>query len=409
MKEWSRHSAAFPVAVILTGLIAACGLGNPDFDPDDSLPRLQLDPQSMVNEVVQASMPDSFGSDTVAQMRFDLTGDAHTAVQNGAVVELVFRVAGGEPEVSGWVEGTAAWVSLEIETVPTLDDSLDNWWREAWIDPLEGERLIATDGSVRFRISPVPRSTQAILRVLMIPSRLKITASIGRVLATQGNGLLLQSADSPTLIRRDTAGDQLGQVISVSPPLSLCFLDDRYYGVDSSELQYLPGSGGTWQRLAVLPWGESSAYALTTDGTDLYLIRRPHQLFSVTPHVLYRLSAEQLRNTFSFIPALLDSTVLERNGLAGGSSMGFAYWSEERHLAVPGRQDDQFGLVTFTRAGRFRKFIPMPFMEMGITFAIVGDYLFVTGAIPTWNAIMWEGRYGPLVPVERLLFRWPTP
>jgi len=409
MKEWLHHPALILFAGFLAGLIASCDLNDPDPGPDDPLPILHLNPEMLVAGILQSSTPDSFGAGTVTRVRFDLTTGTRDAIRNGAAVELVFRISEGVPAVSGWMEDTDTWESLEIETVATLDDSLDNWWREAWIDPVEGERLIGVDGSARFRISPAPRSTQTVLRVVEIPPRLKITRSIGRVVAASDNELLLQNSDTPTLIRRDIGGNKLGEITSVSPPLSLCYLGDRYFGVNSSEIRHLPDSGGTWQRLAVIPWGESSAYALTTDGTDLYLIRRPHQYDSAVPHVLYRLSVEQLLNTSSFNTALIDSSVLERNGLVGGSLIGFAYWSGERQLVVPGRQLDQFGLVTFTRAGRFRSFIPVPFLEWGITFAFVGDHLFVTGAIPTRSSIRWEGRYDPIVPGKRLLYRWRVP
>ena len=120
-------------------------------------------------------------------------------------------------------------------------------------------------------------------------------------------------------------------------------------------------------------------------------------------------SKVQLLNSKSFSAALIDSTLLERNGLLGGEAPGFAYWHDERQLVVPGRQDGLFGLVTSTRTGRFRKFIPLPFSEGGIGFAFVRDYLFVTSGDPLLSALAWTGSFTPASPSDLLLYRWPTP
>ena len=410
MKLRILPSSLFLLIVFLTAHASSCGIIDPAPGPDDPLPLLRLNPETLVSSVVQASTPDSSGSDSIAHMRFDLTSEAMDAVGNGAIVELALRVPDGQVlELTGWATDGLTLVPLEADRATAGSDSNDYWWRSAWIDPSPGQQIVTADGKVRLRVTPIPDPGQVVLRIVEISTRLRITLSAGRVLAASGNSLLLQSDAEGRLIRRNVQGDELGRIASIAAPLSLCHLDSWHYGVDERELRFLPSAGGAWQRLAALPWGNAYSYALTTDGTDLYLMRRPLQTGSEEYHVLYRLSAGVLRTTSSFSSALLDSTVLERNGLLGGGTPGLAYWTGERQLVVPGRQEDQFGLVTFTRAGRFRKFIPLPFIEGGIGFAFVEDYLFVTRGNPTLEALRWEGSFTPAVPSDWLLYRWPAP
>ncbi|MFC1629430.1 hypothetical protein ACFL3H_10035, partial [Gemmatimonadota bacterium] len=367
-------------------------------------------PALLVSWVVQTTTPDSFGSEGYAQMRFDLTTEAKDAIENGAIMELALRVPeDGAFELTSWTADNSTLVTLEAEPAGSGSGSTDYWWRSSWADPSLGQQLVTADGRIRIRVTPVPDPDQVVVRVIEVSSRLDISISPGPTLATSGNSLLLQSYTENRLIRRDVQGVELGRIGSAGAPRSICHSGSWYFGVSTTELQFLSSTGGSWERLATLPWGEASTYALTTDGTDLYLIRRPLQNSSETYQVLYRMSDETLRNTHRFAEALLDSTILERNGLLGGVMPGFAYWSEERLLVTPGRQEGNFGLVTFSRAGRFRKFIPLPFSEGGVGYAFVGDYLFVTSGNPELDALMWTGPYTPALPSDLLLYRWPIP
>ncbi len=410
MKQRTVPLSLLLLIVFLSTQASSCGLLDPEPGPDDALPLLRLNPETLVSTVVQASIPDSFGNNESAQMRFDLTTGALEAIKNGAIMELALRVPDSQTfELTGWTADGTTLVTLETRPAGSGSGSTDYWWRKSWADPSLGQQLVPTDGRVRICVTPIPEPGQVVLRVVDIPSRLRITLSPGPTLATSGNSLLLQSSGESKLIRRDVQGNELGRIGSILAPRSLCHLGSTYFGVNATELRFLTSVGGTWQRLATLPWGAQNSYALTTDGTDLYLVRRPLQQESETYQVLYRLSADGLRNTSSFSAALIDSTVLERNGLLGGVTPGFAYWQDERLLVTPGRQEGDFGLVTFTRVGRFREFIPLPFVEGGVGFAFVGDYLFVTSGNPTLDALMWTGSFTPALPSDLLLYRWPTP
>jgi len=410
MKLWTLPVLLVFLVICLTTQASSCGILNPEEDPDAILPLLRLDSEVLVAGVVQASTPDSFGNGDPATMRFDLTAEAVAALEDGAIMELVLRVPdGGTFGLAGWTADDTTLVTLETGTGTASTGGTDHWWRSAWADPDLGYRLVTNDGSVRIQVTPIPDPAQVVLRVIEIPNRLRITLSTGRTVAVSGNSLLLQSNTEGRLISRDVEGNEVGRIGSAGAPGSLCYLDSWHFGASATELRFMSSVGGTWARAATLPWGDAYSYALTTDGTDLYMLRRPLEQNSGMYHILYRLSADELLNSKSFSAALIDSTLLERNGLLGGEAPGFAYWHDERQLVVPGRQDGLFGLFTFTRTGRFRKFIPLPFSEGGIGFAFVRDYLFVTSGDPLLSALAWTGSFTPASPSDLLLYRWPTP
>ena len=92
MKLRILPSSLFLLIAFLTAQASSCGIIDPATGPDDPLPLLRLNPEMLVSSVVQASTPDSSGSDSIAYMRFDLTSEAMDAVEDGAIVELALRV-----------------------------------------------------------------------------------------------------------------------------------------------------------------------------------------------------------------------------------------------------------------------------------------------------------------------------
>ncbi len=109
MKLRILPSSLFLLIAFLTAQASSCGIIDPAPGPDDPLPLLRLNPEMLVSSVVQASTPDSSGSDSIAHMRFDLTSEAIDAVENGAIVPVQ------------WVDqGRARYVRQQLGPYQTL-------------------------------------------------------------------------------------------------------------------------------------------------------------------------------------------------------------------------------------------------------------------------------------------------
>lgn len=386
--------------------VSSCGVMDSEQDPDAILQVHRLSPASLVANVRFSSTADSTIPGSPAYLKFTLTTTVRQAVTAGAVVEAVLRLPPGDVLVEGWVEADSGWDAL-VDLTVSGTDSADVWWRDAWADRTAATRLVAGDGAVRLRATPGADPGTAFLRVVESGSGVWMEDTPGNILASYGSNLLIMEGSS--IHRWSTQGGELELVTATGQPATLCLLDDRFYGTTDTEIRQLARGGGSWARVAALPWQQHGGVSITTDGTDLYLIRYPAAGVVGTYPVLYRLSATELLNKPNFSAALLDSTTLKRNGLSWGQAPGFTYWTDERHLVVRGTQDGEFGLVTFTRAGRFRTFIPLPFEEGPVRMAFVGDYIFLTNLRPTMESLGWEQAHVPSPPAIRFLYRWRAP
>ncbi len=395
------------LSCLLAGLLlTCCGLLDPDQAPDEILPVRRLDPLLPTAGVAFSALPDSTGGSGPYVLRWTLPTTARTVLTSGGVLEAVVRAAPGiQATLEGLDPAAGTWLALAHGT-GSGPDSLDLWWTGAWSDRAAGRDLVDADGRLRLRLSAHAAPDRAIVRVLEVPAGIWTREPPGHTLATDGANLLLMG--SGTIRRWSVQGGELASLTAAGPPPSFCRTPSRYLGVTGTEIVVLGSSGGTWSRAAFLPWTDHGGVAITTDGTDLYLIRHPGLGGGDLP-MLYTLSEILLFSTHRFDRAVTDSTELRRWAMTGGVGPGLAWWSDRRVLAAPGEQDGAFGLVTFTRAGRFREFIPLPFEPGPVQLAFAGDYLFLARARPTLEAVGWSGPFTPAPPPAALLWRWRAP
>lgn len=409
-----RHpwSSRLLFVFVTLGLFSSCGVLDPPQDPDKILHIRSLSPQLLVTQELFAAAPDSGGAGTLTHLRYSLTTGARQALQTGAILEAVVRVPPGSTTLEGWVESSGTWNELLEGTVSGSDPG-DLWWRRGWTNPAAGAALLTQDNLVRLKVTPGAYSSGSILRVIEIAAGLGVYQTPTGVsaapagLASSGGGLAILGTG--IINTWSVQGEELDQVVAANPPLSFCRLGNFYYGTTASEIRRVPLSGGTWQRKAMLPWSNHGGVALAADANDLYLIRYPAGGESNQFPTLYKLSVEILVNTSSFRSATKDSATLRRNGMLGGNTAGFAWWDDEWLLVAPGSQEEEFGLVTFSRAGWFQNFIPLPFEPGSVKFAFAGDYLFVGGARPTVEALAWSPSHQPAAPGNGFIYRWSAP
>lgn len=399
-------SKSFPLLLTAFSLAVSCGLTEPLQNPDEILRIRNLNPRAIVSHEHYASEPDSTGGTDPIYLRYSLSTVENQAVEGGAIVEGVLRVPPEQIYMEGWIESTGLW-SVLVDRTEGGTDSLDIWWRKAWIEQTLSRQLISSDNRIRLRISPGTTTSTAYLRVVDSSPGLWLKSTPGSIIAASDGNLLIM--DSNSIHRWSVDGNEVDQVPSANPPSSLCRQGESYFGTTPTEIRRLPVSGGTWQIAAQLPWTVHGGTTLTAGTGDLYLIRYPAGGSGGSYPVLYRLSADILVSTYSFFSALQDSFILRRNGMPGGNGSGFAWWEDDLLLVAPGTQQGEYGLVTFTRAGRFRDFIPLPFEEGDIQLAITGSYLFITSASPTLEALAWSPLYRPAPPGNGLIYRWPVP
>ncbi len=414
MTEPPRAASRFPgrfvfppatLPLLISLLTGACGIIDSPQDPDEILPVRQLNPRRPVTEIAFSAPPDSLGGTGPFVLRWNLTVKARNALEASGVLDIAARAAPGTATaIEALVPGTEQWTELTSDT-GSGPDSLDLWWLDAWDDPAAGATLVDTDGRIRLRLPAHAGPGRARVRVLETAPAVWTRTAPGRTLTAWDNYLLLMGGGA---IRRWSAqGGELQVLGAAGAPPSYCRSAERFFGVTETEILVLAGTGGTWNRAASLPWTDHGGVAIATDGSDLYLIR--HVLTGETLPKLYRLSETLLLQTHSFAGAVTDSTTLRRNGLQGGTGPGLAWWPDRRVLAAPGTQADQFGLVTFTRAGRLREFIPLPFDPGPVQIAFLDDYLFIARARPTLEALGWSDTFTPALPEAVLLWRWPDP
>jgi len=387
-------------------LIASCGLLDSDQDPDEILSTRNLTPRLPVAGVVYSAPPDSSGGTDPLTLRWTVSAEARTALTAGGVLEALVRAAPGEATtISGRSASAGTWHELVTGT-GAGPDSLDLWWLGAWNDRAEGTDLVDPFERVRLRIPAHASPARAVVRVLEIPNAVWTREAPGRTLSAVENNLLLMGGG--TLWRWSVQGAPLESLGAAGAPPSFCRTATRYFGVTETEILVLSTTSGTWIEAADLPWDSHGGVAITSDGEDLYLVRHVLPESASLPR-LYQLSESLLLQTHSFAGAVTDSTTLRRNGMRGGEGPGLAWWPDRRVLAAPGTQADVFGLVTFTRAGRFREFIPLPFSAGPIQIAFADEYLFIARARPTLAALGWSGTFTPARPEAALLWRWPAP
>ncbi len=390
-------------------LIGACGVLEPPQDPDETLRVLSLVPKELVTQEFFASVPDSGGAGTLIHLRYSLSLAERQAIQTGAIIEAVLSVSTGQVVVEGWVESSAEWRLLFNRTVSGLDP-FDLWWRSGWTDPTSATPLLGSNNYVRLRVTPGSDFEGSILRVIEITPGLGVYQAPSGKLSTSGAitswGGGLAILESGTIRLWNSQGEEQDQVVASNPPHSFCRLGDYYYGTTATEIRRVPVTGGTWRRLALLPWSNHGGVALTADSNDLYLIRYAAYENSAFP-TLYKLSEAILVSTSSFHSAMKDSISLRRNSMPGGNAAGFAWWGNERLLVAPGHQEGEFGLVTFSRGGWFQDFIPLPFEHVGVKLAFLGDHLFVGSARPTLEALAWGHTHQPTPPQGQFIYRFP--
>jgi hypothetical protein len=389
-------------------LAAACGLTDPDEDPDAALPLRSLSPTTLVSQELTVTAPDSGDGSAPAVLRFTLDPPAWTALGEGAVLELVVRTGSASILLEGWSAAAGNWMTLTPEAAGS-GGNIDLWWRDAWITPALGTALSAGDRSVRIRLDGTADPVRTRLRILRPSSEVGLATAPGGPLTGDGDDVLLR--DGITLRRRNSmTWAETTLLTSNSPsPDAFCRLGTHLYGVTAIEIWRVPLAGGSWQRVASLPWqGMHEGVALASDDEDLYLLRHPVEGTGEFP-VLYRLDAAVLNGSSNFLAAVLDSNDVRRNNLTGGQGSPLLWWPDRRVLATPAVQEGSFGLTTFSRVGRGQHFIPLPFEEGPLQAAFVGVYLVVGSARPTSTALGWTDPLVPSIPTGGMLWRWRAP
>jgi hypothetical protein len=285
----------------------------------------------------------------------------------------------------------------------------DVWWREGWADPAASAALVSGAGQVRLRVSPSADTLASVLRVLtpspsldfIVRDHVALTASSGQVALQSASRIYLYS----------TTGVLTDSVDSPGPPPSLAYVAGWYWGVTDTQVRKMPSNGPVWSGSALLPdWGGHDGISIAAGAGDLFVIHHTVQPPQTDHAWLHRLDDDALNSTPSFSNAVRDSTLLQRWDLTEGTGTGFAYWADERVLAALGLNDSVWGIVTFSVAGHFEQFIPLPFEEAGgAQFAFVGPYLFIGRARPTLAALGWTHAHQPTPPLGDMVYRWPAP
>ncbi len=415
--KWSPREAvrypgrplfSLPSALLLL-VLPSCGLIEPPQDPDKILRVLTLELETLIARQYSASQPDSGNSGTLTHLRFALATADRQALQTGAVLEFVLRVPAGDVMGEGWRKTTSEW-SLLLDKTISGTGMHDLWWRGGWIEPFDDLAFLGTDNRVRLSVTPGSEFEGSIVRVIDISSGLEVypapsgELSSSGALAQSGGGLAIMYSGSIDLW--NAQGEEQDKIIATNTPGSFCRYGSYFYGVTPTEIRRVPATGGTWQRVALLPWTVHGGVAITGDSNDLYLIRYPAIGESGEFPKLFKLSETLLNSTSSFTSALKDTMTLRRNGMPGGNVSGFAWWNAERLLVAPGTQEGVFGLVTFSRGGWFQNFIPLPFEPGGVKLALVGDYLFIGNAAPTLEALAWNHTWQPVPPQDEFIYRF---
>ncbi len=389
-------------------LAAACGLTDPDEDPDAALPLRSLTPTTLVAQELTVTAPDSGDGSAPALLRFTLEPTAWTALGEGAVLELVVRTGSASILLEGWSATAGEWMALTAEAAGS-GGNIDLWWRDAWITPALGTALSAGDRSVRIRLDGAADPSRTRLRVLRPSTNLGMATAPGGPLTGDGEDVLL--LDGGTLRRRDPLTWAETTLLTNTPPYpdAFCRLGTYLYGVTATDIRRVPVAGVSWQRVASLPWqGVHEGVALAADDKDLYLLRHPAEGTGEFP-VLYRLDAAVLTGSRNFLAAVLDSNDVRRNNLTGGQGSPLLWWPDRRVLATPAVQEGSFGLTTFSRVGRGQNFVPLPFEEGPLQAAFAGIYLVVGSARPTSIALGWTDPLVPAIPTGGMLWRWRAP
>ncbi|MFO7769673.1 MAG: hypothetical protein R6W82_12060 [bacterium] len=393
----------FPTLLALL-LLTGCGLVDPLPDPDAILPLRELEPAGLVQTLHAHTPPDSAGS-PVTEMRFTLSPEARAPVEAGSVLETFMRVPAGRVVLEGWDHDAGMWVGLADRQVSGTG-SVDWWWRGGWLLPAAGAPLLAPDGTVRFRVSPSAEAGRVALRAL------EPAEGVGRI---EGRGALAASGTDlaileGTLLRVVTSsGAEVETLTTAVPPASFCRLGGYYFGVTAFEIRRVPVSGGSWSRVSLLPWSSHGGVAISSDGDDLFIVRYPAASEEGTFPRLHRLTPSfQTGGSFNFDDALVDSQELRRGGLTGGTGSAMLWHPDLRVFSVPGVQEGEVGLVTFSKAARAIAFIPLPFEEEELRAAVSGGSLYVSGR-PALDGLAWSGDFRPSSPSPGIIFRWTAP
>jgi len=411
-REAARYSGRLLFSVqsaLLLLILPSCGLTDPPQDPELILRVLTLEPETLIARQHSVSQPDSGSSGTLTHLRFALTVTDRQALQAGAILEFVLRVPAGDVMVEGWLETTSEWSPL-LDTTVNGTGMHDQWWRGGWIEPFNDLAFLGTDNRVRLSVTPGSEFEGSFIRVMDISSGLEVYPAPSGNLGS--SGALAHSGGDLAIMRSglidlwNAQGDEQDQIIATDTPGSFCRHGSYFYGVTPTEIRRVPVAGGVWQRVASLPWTVHGGVAITGDSKELYLIRYPAIGESVEFPKLFKLSETLLTSTASFTAALKDTMTLRRNGMPGGNVSGFAWWDAEKMLVAPGTQEGVFGLVTFSRGGWSRDFIPLPFEPGGVKIALIGDYLFIGNASPTLETLAWNNTWQPIPPQNEFIYRF---
>jgi len=396
-----------PLAGILLGCLASlpgCGLVEPLQDPYEVLPVRALDPADLVETLHVHAAPDSAG-DPVTAMRFTLPLAVRAVMEAGTSIETVMRVPAGRVVLEGWDHEAGSWIELADEQVSGTGD-VDWWWRGGWLESALSAPLQAADGTVRLRIAPSAGADHVVLRALDPASGLGLLEG-GGALAASGSRLALLEGSRLRVMASD--GTAVETLTTANPPDSFCRLGSYYFGITSSEIRRVPVEGGSWSRVSLLPWNSHGGVAMTSDGTDLYILRYPAPSDQEGLPELHRVAPSfQTGGSFSFDDALLDTQQLRRAGMPGGTGSAMLWHPDRRVFSAPGTQEDEFGLVTFSKAGLALEFIPLPIEEKDLHAAVVDGLLFVSGR-PTLQGLAWSGGFQPSSPAPGIIFRWSAP
>ncbi len=390
-------------------LLAACGILEPREDPDTPLRIKALSPSGLVAQEVAVSVPDSGDGGAPATLRFTLAPLAWTALQEGAVLELVVHTPASDIALEGWSVAASAWVSLSTEGAAAGGD-YDQWWRGAWLSPATGKALVGTDRTVRIRLDGDADPSRTWIRVVRLPATGLLLLSLPEgPLAADDEELLIREGGMVWRVELPLGG-RSGTVTTASPfPDAFCRLGTHLWGVTATDIRRVAVTGGSWQRITYLPWnGNHLGVAIATDGEDLFLVRYPTPGTGDFP-VLYRLDPALLTAGSGFLAAVTDSNDVRRHGVSTGQGSPLIWWPREKVLAVPAVQEGAFGLAAFSRVGRGQFFIPLPFQERALQAAFVGTRLLVAGARPTPQGLLWSEGLIPVMPLGGLLFGWSAP
>jgi len=412
------------LAPILICVLPSCGILTPGGDSETESRVLRLDPDRIVASEHFVSSPDSIGLNDWTYLRYTIPKHARDALMNGSFLDCVMNIGPGSEygSVEGWNTQSSRWDILLDRLRHGSENPIDVWWNWRWGywalgDPVLAQNrsyLVAEDGSVRLRSDQIADPDRCIIRVVELDPGVVVSAvnstdaalaSVDGNIAALGGlefGLTLYNSEGRFISLRESAGTAS----------SFCQIGDHFYGVITheiasySEIIRLPIEGGIWEPVARLPWLDKGDAAVASDGNYLYLIRYPEAGSPESSPTLYWLSVSSLESSSQFSFGLRETTELHFEGLSGGIESGFSWWPREKLLVAPGYRDGEYGLIAFDRRGHFERFIPLPFEPLGIKFAFLGSYIFITGVTPTLESIGWTSGYKPEVPKPRLMFRW---